>query len=593
MIQRFLQFSANLSLRKKYFIAFLLLILLPLMLFIAINNYFSARDAEKQVLDNSRLVFDQGKSFLEYKLGLINNNMNTFSLDNAMQQILKKDSRFYAEDIWTWIVDYKTFDNMFLNLQSNTDITGVHVFMYDSIPAIYQTKEILKIKPVENLQWYKKTMANSNGVTWFNSTYFPDPPNADNIYAVRKIYDNADLRTFIGILKVDIPQYILTNILNKISYIPSSSTLLINSNNEVLGSSNHTNQDLAMITDALKLYTPDDLNNGKWIKVRNKDQYVMMGIQTITGADWKLVLTIPYKEILALNAKVTYRAILITLLASLFALPLAYLAAASLTKRIRKLIKEMKKVVTGNLNIGKLSESNDEIGILIRNFNAMLNNINELLDEKYYLGKQVKNVELKALQAQINPHFLYNTLELINWKAFHAQNDEISSLVQSLSTFYKLSLGNGKDIVPLMSEIEHIKAYVEVQNMRFENSILLKIDIPEELYAFKIPKILLQPLVENAINHGIREKDTETGTVLVKGKLVEKTFMLEVSDDGIGMSREKIVEIFTSTSHEDIKGYGVWNINERIKLHYGPQYGLSCESKLDHGTTVRMTLPYE
>ncbi|MCL2879897.1 MAG: sensor histidine kinase, partial [Treponema sp.] len=194
----------------------------------------------------------------------------------------------------------------------------------------------------------------------------------------------------------------------------------------------------------------------------------------------------------------------------------------------------------------------------------------------------------KALQAQINPHFLYNTLDLINWMALRSGIPSISGLVQSLAMFYKLSLGSGNDMAPLREEIAHVKVYLEIQAVRFDNKIQYSFSIDDAITECPVPKIILQPLVENSIIHGILEKPDKTGTILVSGQRNNNNIILSVTDDGVGMDSGITETIVTKGTDR----YGVFNIDQRIKLYYGDQYGLSYRSAPAQGTTATITLPY-
>jgi len=271
---------------------------------------------------------------------------------------------------------------------------------------------------------------------------------------------------------------------------------------------------------------------------------------------------------------------------------LALTVSNSVTKRLQKLMNQMEKVEKGDFDNAKiLPENNDEIGKLALSFNYMVDKIAVLMEERYRLGKEIKNLELKALQAQINPHFLYNTLDLINWMSVRANVPEISRIIESLSRFYRLSLSKGEDLVTIKNELEHVKAYVEIQNMRFGDNIKLQINVPEEIHNYVMPKLILQPIVENSIIHGILEKEQEKGTIKIYGKLQEKEINLFIEDNGVGMSEEKIIQILTTSSSNEPHGYGVKNINERLKLYYGADYGLTYKSRPGMGTIAIIRIP--
>lgn len=235
----------------------------------------------------------------------------------------------------------------------------------------------------------------------------------------------------------------------------------------------------------------------------------------------------------------------------------------------------------------------DEISILINSYNHLLQKINDYADSQYQTGIALKNSELKALQAQINPHFLYNTLDLLNWIAQDYGANEISEVVSLLSRYYKLSLNKGQETVSVKDALKHIEIYIKLQNFRFDDSIHLEINAQPETESFSIPNLLLQPIVENSILHGIQEKEEPKGTVRILVYLEQEHLKLRVSDDGIGMTAEQIAAITSESddSSERPGHFGIKNVIDRIQLSYGSDYGVHYESTPGQGTTVDITIP--
>lgn len=217
----------------------------------------------------------------------------------------------------------------------------------------------------------------------------------------------------------------------------------------------------------------------------------------------------------------------------------------------------------------------------------MLKKVQTLLLSKIEDEKEKRGLELSLMQAQINPHFLYNTLEMIRWKALDAGLSEIDDIIRRLSSFYRLSLNDGREMVSVEDEIRHVENYVELQNYRFGSEIQLDIQIPEELASCRIPKITLQPLVENSIQHGFFEKNRKTDcTVEIYGWKEGSRVTLMVQDNGAGMPQETLEQLLTKSERGEAHGYGIRNIHERIQLYCGKEYGLSFDSLEGEGTTV-------
>lgn len=216
---------------------------------------------------------------------------------------------------------------------------------------------------------------------------------------------------------------------------------------------------------------------------------------------------------------------------------------------------------------------------------------------QYQLGIALKTSELNVLQAQINPHFLYNTLDLLNCIAWEHNIKEMSEIVSLLTRFYKLSLNKGIEMVSVKDALEQIEVYVKLQNFRFESSIQLVININPHLCQHKILKLLLQPIVENSIIHGILEKDDQSGTITVDVKNQEGILYFTITDDGVGMTQEKVYLLNHVLDSDGVdantsSGYGVKNVVERIRLYYGGEYGITFESRPGAGTTVLLCIPF-
>ncbi len=207
--------------------------------------------------------------------------------------------------------------------------------------------------------------------------------------------------------------------------------------------------------------------------------------------------------------------------------------------------------------------------------------------------KQLRKAEFELLQAQINPHFLYNTLDAIVWSAEAGNEKQVVKMVGSLSEFFRSSLNKGKEIVTIREELSHVRSYLEIQQIRYQDILDYEIDVPEELYINEIPKITVQPVVENALYHGIKEK-RGGGKISVTGREDGGDYIITVSDNGIGMGPDRLKEVrdgLTDSSPDSKKIYGLYNVNQRIKLDFGDEYGLSIDSVYDEGTTVTIRLP--
>ena len=259
------------------------------------------------------------------------------------------------------------------------------------------------------------------------------------------------------------------------------------------------------------------------------------------------------------------------------------------TRKIEELTKNMDLVNHGSREVTVSSDSEDEVGILINSFHNMMDEINRLIDEVYVNKIALKEYELKALQAQINPHFLYNTLSMMNWMAIRSNQMEISKVTLALSTFYRTALSKGEDVVTVENCIQNMQAYLEIQLTMHDNNFSVDWDIDPTIKNEKMPKLLLQPVVENAIEHGIDEKEDGDKKIFLSFRGNGDDVVITVRDNGMGMPQEKAETLVTYQA----KGYGLKNVNDRIRILYGENYGIRIFSAPDEGTTVVMRFPKE
>lgn len=330
--------------------------------------------------------------------------------------------------------------------------------------------------------------------------------------------------------------------------------------------------------------TYDEYLIQKNTSLRNKYSIVECSSDTET---WTVVL---YKPVILIYNNINsmlYRSIMIIGLVIVICFFISSLLAKHMVSDLEKLRENMEQVENGNMKIIVQSSSKDEVGTLVRGFGKMINQINSLIEDVYKSRIIQKDYEMKALQAQINPHFLYNSLSLINWMAIEADQKEISTITLSLSSFYRTALNKGKNILYVRDEILNMKSYLDIQLMMHDYEFDTVMDIDDSILEYKILNLILQPLVENAIDHGIDLKTNGRGKITIIGKKEYNKVLLIVEDNGVGMEQDKIDTILTNKS----KGYGVRNVNERIKLYYGEEYSLFVESQIGKGTKITVKIP--
>jgi len=335
------------------------------------------------------------------------------------------------------------------------------------------------------------------------------------------------------------------------------------------------------------------MSSNNFIERNILDTKVYAGFYSISNTDWFMVTILPAPPLihesnhLMLQIALLYAGFLV--LALIFANVLAH----SITGRLSSVIRQMQTVRHGPPTPMESPQAHDEIGDLIDTYNYMTRKMYELMEKQAKAAEDLRIAEFNSLQAQINPHFLYNTMDMINWMALQGQTEEISHAVQSLSRFYKLTLSRKKGISTIARELEHVTIYVQLQNMRYHDSIELITDIPDELSEYQIPKLTLQPVVENSILHGILEKESKSGTIVITGWMENEDIVLLISDDGVGIPPEILSTILSGKGNSQSGGtnIAVYNTHRRLQILYGKDYGLIYSSNPGEGTEVEIRFP--
>ena len=338
------------------------------------------------------------------------------------------------------------------------------------------------------------------------------------------------------------------------------------------------------------------MSSNNFIERNILDTTVYAGFYNIKQPGWFMVTVLPSGPLITQSNTIMIQYILMYLGFLIFALFLAHSMSHSITNRISSVIHQMSKVRKGTLSPMSSPQYHDEIGDLIDTYNYMTRKMDQLMTEQVKAAEELRIAEFHTLQAQINPHFLYNTMDMINWLAQQGRTDEVSLAVQKLSRFYKLTLSRKQSISTIASEAEHVSIYLQIQNMRYHDSISFVCDIPDELMEYQIPKLTLQPIIENSVLHGILETPSKTGTIVLTGWLEDSDIVLLISDDGVGIPPEKLQTLLLEnsygiTSASSGTNIAVYNTHRRLQILYGEKYGLKYSSEFGKGTDVELRIP--
>lgn len=323
--------------------------------------------------------------------------------------------------------------------------------------------------------------------------------------------------------------------------------------------------------------------------------------QSSTFTGWRTVGVFPTRDSISEVRQIQFYVVSFVFVVCLFGLSASLWFSRSIAQPIFRLMSYMRRAETGNLRPGRWSDRADEIGMLGNSYNRMLAQIRQLISLNELRERQKRDAEMRSLQEHIKPHFLYNTLDTIHWMARKEGAEDVSVMVGALSRLFRIGLSKGQDYIPLHSEIEHMTSYLQIQQTRYRDRLQYTLNIPEEMRDLFVLKLLLQPLIENAIYHGIKGR-RGPGHIRVEARLEHNRLLLTVQDNGAGMSNERLAEmqhlleaplasLEASSPGITGKSYGMLNVQARLRLSFGDEYGIELDSQEGEGTSVTIIHP--
>jgi two-component system sensor histidine kinase YesM len=404
---------------------------------------------------------------------------------------------------------------------------------------------------------------------------------------VKMMKDIENLSSDLAILKINISETEISKIYgNKL--LSRQSKFFITDQNGVILSSLDKAELGTLLPSAVRLTVLNRDAGGYYDSSIDSDKFVIAYCDLL-NTPWKLVNTVPLYELsqdLRVIRSITILSIILSIVFCI--LSVSYFSLKVLSP-LRILRKAMGKMEHENFDVNIQVVGNDEISLLAASFNKMSNKVRELIHEVLNVQIKQKEAELKALHAQINPHFLYNTLDMIYWTCRMEKAEESAGLIQTLSGLFRLSLNNGNEFTSLGKEIEHLRLYMTLQQKRFAGMVEFFLDVPDDIMNCKVVKLILQPLVENAVTHGIEKKGVQ-GIVEVKIYREGETLVYMVRDDGAGAEEDEIYSCLKNIQGGD-RGFALNNVNERIKIYFGNSFGISFKTAPGSGMIVTVVQP--
>ena len=443
------------------------------------------------------------------------------------------------------------------------------ITIYTDNGMVKHDTTVAPVSEIEETDWYQKTLEHP-GLNWF-ANY-----QEETLFFARKLAFSG-AREGVNILYMDVDYQKL--------FTPYAETLISECGLYI------TDQDGKLVFEESRFSRKNqnyDLTYSEFLEQRDRGStdYIILCEQSNTTG-WTVWL---YQPVGLAGEAMRPIGVMagVTILICIFAAVLAYfITSGMVSSRIERLTHFMQEVQEGSMDMQMESDDRDEIGMLYRGFGSMMKRIRTLINEVYLSKITQKEAELKALQAQINPHFLYNTLSLINWKALAAGEEDISRMTLALSTFYRTALNRGRNVLQVETELSNTRAYLEIQSMLHDGDFDYEIEAQTEILQCESLNLIRQPLVENASHPGIEEKTDGRGKITVRGWKEDICVWFMVEDNGVGMEQEVADKILTMES----KGYGVRNVDERIRLCYGEKYAMKVESVVGKGTKMTIHFP--
>ena len=593
----------DMKMEYKLLLSHLTLSVLAILLLTTLLYTNSAGILERKLLNSAEATSEKIILSLENIIQKYDNMTYSFSMMETVTDIYSHPGPDY--DYSSIRKDRTDFENaMFscipVQIRNSVPDCDIRVYFQDSFPYFNNASRYFTYSSIEEEDWFKRVYStyrqNRSSFFILSSQELSGEKSEDTPYMsiARVMPDKNYYPSPLAILRLDFPESYLNEAINPNNFDNALTFLVSDETNRLVSLSSASTESLYReLTLSRPVPASDTLDSWHRYRLDGTDYFVIR--QTLPSYPLTLITMLPSKSLLSeyyLHRNFTF---LIGGILLVFCLFLSTVLAKTMSGRIIRLTSRMKQVKKGELISlpSSIIQGKDEIGELTSTYNYMIHAMEDLIEKEYLLGQETKNAELKILQAQINPHFLYNTLDMIQWFAEEGMLSQIEESVSSLATFYRLSLSNGKEFISLREEMAHVRSYIRLQRLRFPDTFLYEEELDEGLLDYLLPKTTLQPLVENAITHGLQESKRIPGHLLIKIEKEEgKNIRISILDDGAGMKNPPRTTPNGGTSRENSgHGFGIPNVSSRLTLLYGPGYGVVFEQNIPEGTIAIVRIP--
>lgn len=570
----------TLSMVKKFLLLSAMTFILPLGFFVYFSYMSYSSTVDNKLFQMTENVLSLIEKNVQYTINDVSDTGNIIMTSGDVQAVLSANSG--AADYHQQILSHETaVEDLLINLTNNKQYIGT-ILLANADYSLAKYKSLtyrIDKDPVDlgKELWMEETLEAYGRGSWFPSeatAYF-----TDNVLIYTKLIRSLNQLHPIGILLIGIDKKVFEDLLSPVEELNNTQIIIWRDEGILYDSAPYENGALSSMP-RNELFST--LKNDGIKRVSPAERYYVKSI-LCKNTNWHITAITPYNVLRIDKRNTLFLFIGIAALTLLVALLCSYLFTNNITETIRRLQRYVDNLKTGrqeNIHFNPV----DEIGRIGNEFIRVVEENEKLTTNLYKSLYKEKESELIALQSQINPHFLYNALDSIFWMAEEHNADDISHMTVALSKMFKLSLNNGEKLITIRQELEMVQSYITIQEVRFEDRIHVTTSVEESLLDLKIVKFILQPLVENAINHGIAHKD-EGGNIFIRIYREEKDLLLIVEDNGVGFE--------TNGEAVPLHGYAIRNIDDRLKLYYGPYYGVQITSVPGHGTKAFVKLKAE
>lgn len=572
--------------KRKLIATFLLLIVLPA----AVLSVYVVTQSQRMAVDNAQRstlrTLEQTAREVENLTQIVEYASDVLYQDPALRAFVGDREE---DNLRTMLSQVDSLRSAMASSESSIGLHRIRLYLHDEKMAARERVHFFSLRDVEKQDWYDAVVLDSglgswSGVYYDRSMVDASPQWLISYHRLARASNAPDAKD--GILSMDLSE---SSLYARIRRVPTRSTeriLLLDSRGKVLSSGDKTNLGQQILLEELFAAIAQEGTGCRNVELGGVEK--TLSYTRLPENGWMLVDVIDGSMILE---NYSYwndiRLIVIVLLAFVFFAGASYFVLHIFNQELARRITAVARRLEDNaVSPGKRGET--DLDRAERLAMEVLEKNRRLTEENYKAKLQERKAQLLALQAQINPHFLCNTLECINWMAFRYGASDISQTITALARYFRLTLNDGKDVVSVADEIELAKTYLAIQNIRFESKIQVEITAPEELRSYAIPKLALQPFVENAVIHGIRKTPQRSGAIWIDAAIGPETIEITVRDDGIGMPRETLSEMSADRRYKD--HYGIYNVRERLRLFYGEGTDVTVTSQEEQGTCVTMTI---